>query len=226
VLTVFNETDSSLAISGRDRFVGRYRSTLSSPGLSSSAATMQDCSLAAGDEPCRTSRISASSAACAAHAAAAPRSNSAEPVIANGRTSRSASARARARRPGFPRAGHRAHGKRDRPAGRASMTVTYPGPVPCHPEHRPPRLEPPPDRLPPGQITARVLRISPELARSSSSAASKARAAGHPEGGPGGQQPAGWSGSPAPASPPAAIPGDRPRRTLERFVVAATASVQ
>ena len=35
VLTVFGETDSPLAISRRDRFVGRYRSTLSSPGLSS-----------------------------------------------------------------------------------------------------------------------------------------------------------------------------------------------
>ena len=33
VLTVFGETDSSSAISGRDRFVGRYRSTRSSPGL-------------------------------------------------------------------------------------------------------------------------------------------------------------------------------------------------
>ena len=38
VLTVFGETDSSPAISGRDKFVGRYRSTLSSPGLSSSAS--------------------------------------------------------------------------------------------------------------------------------------------------------------------------------------------
>ena len=65
VLTVFTETDSSLAISGRDRFVGRYRSTLSSPGLSSSVGGNEDCSLAAGDEPCRTSRMSASSAACA-----------------------------------------------------------------------------------------------------------------------------------------------------------------
>ena len=33
VLTVLSETDSSLAISGRDRLVGRYRSTRSSPGL-------------------------------------------------------------------------------------------------------------------------------------------------------------------------------------------------
>ena len=38
VLTVFTETDSSLAISGLDRFVGRYRSTLSSVGLSSSTS--------------------------------------------------------------------------------------------------------------------------------------------------------------------------------------------
>ena len=65
VLTVFGETDSSPAISGRDRLVGRYRSTLSSPGLSSSAGGDEDWSLAAGDEPCRTSRMSASSAACA-----------------------------------------------------------------------------------------------------------------------------------------------------------------
>jgi hypothetical protein len=36
VLTVFGETDRSRAISSLDRFVGRYRSTLSSPGLSSS----------------------------------------------------------------------------------------------------------------------------------------------------------------------------------------------
>jgi len=33
VLTVLGETDSSPAISGRDRFVGRYRSTLSSPAF-------------------------------------------------------------------------------------------------------------------------------------------------------------------------------------------------
>ena len=38
VLTVFGETDRSRAISSLDRFVGRYRSTLSSPGLSSSVA--------------------------------------------------------------------------------------------------------------------------------------------------------------------------------------------
>jgi hypothetical protein len=34
VLIVFTDTDSSVAISGRDRLVGRYRSTLSSPELS------------------------------------------------------------------------------------------------------------------------------------------------------------------------------------------------
>ena len=38
VLTVFSEMDSSPAISGLDRFVGRYRSTLSSLGLSSCAS--------------------------------------------------------------------------------------------------------------------------------------------------------------------------------------------
>src|SRR6266702_200528 len=65
VLTVFSETDSSPAISGRDRFVGRYRSTLSSPGLSSSAGGHEDCSVAAGGEPCRTSRMSVSSAGAA-----------------------------------------------------------------------------------------------------------------------------------------------------------------
>ena len=42
VLTVFGETDSSPAISGRDRLVGRYRSTLSSPGLSSSRPAAED----------------------------------------------------------------------------------------------------------------------------------------------------------------------------------------
>src|SRR5690348_4057863 len=47
VPTVFGETDSSLAISGRDMLVGRYLSTLSSPGLSSSAGGGEDCSLTA-----------------------------------------------------------------------------------------------------------------------------------------------------------------------------------
>jgi hypothetical protein len=61
-LTVFGETDSWSAISGRDRFVGRYRGTRSSPGLSSSADGGEDCCRAAGDAPCRTSRMSASSA--------------------------------------------------------------------------------------------------------------------------------------------------------------------
>ena len=73
VPTVFGETDSSPAISGRDRLVGRYLSTLSSPGLSFSAGGGEDCSLTAGD------------------------SSSREPVIANGSTSRSGSARAKAR---------------------------------------------------------------------------------------------------------------------------------
>ena len=59
VLTVFTETDSSPAISGRDRFVGRYRSTLSSPGLSSSAGGAQVRSVAGRDEPRRTPRMSA-----------------------------------------------------------------------------------------------------------------------------------------------------------------------
>ncbi len=49
VLTVLGETDSSPAISGRDRFVGRYRSTLSSPGLSSSAGGEEDCSFGNGN---------------------------------------------------------------------------------------------------------------------------------------------------------------------------------
>jgi len=113
VLTVFNETDSSPAISCRDRLVGRYRSTLSSPGLSSSAGGNEDCRLAAGDEPSRTSRMSVSSAACAVWCRGSASSSSPEPVIANDRTSRSDSARASARPPsGWPRAGHRAHGER------------------------------------------------------------------------------------------------------------------
>ena len=44
VLTVFTETDSSLAISGRDRFVGRYRSTRSSLGLSCSISASEGSS--------------------------------------------------------------------------------------------------------------------------------------------------------------------------------------
>ena len=51
VLTVFGETDSSAAISGRDNLLGRYRSTLSSPGVSSSAGGDEERSLAAGDAP-------------------------------------------------------------------------------------------------------------------------------------------------------------------------------
>src|SRR6266511_2671984 len=97
VLTVFTETDSSLAISGLDRLVGRYRSTLSSLGLSSSVGGDEGWSLAAGEAPCRTSRISASRAACAVSCRGRASSSSPAPVIANGRTSRSGSARARAR---------------------------------------------------------------------------------------------------------------------------------
>ena len=63
VLTVFTETDSSLAISGLERLVGRYRSTLSSLGLSSSVGGVGDWPLAARDAPWTTSRMSASSAA-------------------------------------------------------------------------------------------------------------------------------------------------------------------
>ena len=61
-LTVFGETDNWPAISGRDRLVGKYRSTLSSLGVSSSADGSGDCSLAGGVEPCRTSRMSAAPA--------------------------------------------------------------------------------------------------------------------------------------------------------------------
>ncbi len=52
-LTVFGETDSSPAISGRDRLVGRYRSTRSSPGLSSSAGGDEDCRTAFGQAEAR-----------------------------------------------------------------------------------------------------------------------------------------------------------------------------
>ena len=51
VLTVFTDTDSSAAISGRDRFIGRYRSTFSSPWLSSSPWAAPGWSLAARDLP-------------------------------------------------------------------------------------------------------------------------------------------------------------------------------
>src|SRR4030095_6525344 len=72
VLTVFTETDSSLAISGLDRLVGRYRSTLSSVGLSSCAGGDENWPLAARDEPCTTSRMSAEARREPSHAAAAP----------------------------------------------------------------------------------------------------------------------------------------------------------
>src|SRR6266487_4359997 len=52
VLTVFTETDSSRAISGLEKFVGRYRSTLSSLGLRSSVGGGGGWSLAITDEPC------------------------------------------------------------------------------------------------------------------------------------------------------------------------------
>src|SRR5260370_16939470 len=80
-LTVSGETHRSPAISGRDRLVGRYRSSLSSPGLSSSAGGDEDRSLAAGDAPCRTSRISASSAACAVWCRGSASSSSAPPPL-------------------------------------------------------------------------------------------------------------------------------------------------
>jgi hypothetical protein len=64
-LIVFGETDSSPAISGQDKWLGRYRSTRSSPGLSSSAGGDGNRTLGAGDAPCRASRMSASSPACA-----------------------------------------------------------------------------------------------------------------------------------------------------------------
>ena len=92
VLTVCRETDSSPAISDLDRFVGRYRSTLSSPGLSSSVSGGADWSLAARDELCTRSRMSASSAACAVSCRGSVSSSSAEPVITNGSTTLSCSA--------------------------------------------------------------------------------------------------------------------------------------
>ena len=55
VLTVFTETDSSLAISGLDRFVGRHRNTPSSLGLSAPVSGDGCWLLAVRDEPCTTS---------------------------------------------------------------------------------------------------------------------------------------------------------------------------
>ena len=75
--------------------VGRYRSTRSSPGLRSSAGRYR--SPGVRDEPRMRSRMSASSAACAVWCRGSASSNSREPVIANGSTSRSGSARANAR---------------------------------------------------------------------------------------------------------------------------------
>ena len=61
VLTVFTDTDSSSAICGRDRLVGRYRSTRSSHGLSSSASGGADWFLVAGDSPRNTDAVLAPS---------------------------------------------------------------------------------------------------------------------------------------------------------------------
>src|SRR6266511_1158931 len=175
VLTVFTETDSSLAISGLDRLVGRYRSTLSSLGLSSSVGGDEGWSLAAGEAPCRTSRISASRAACAVSCRGRASSSSPAPVIANGRTSRSGSARARARSAAWFAARWSPSARWASPASRCvSTSVTSPmtGAVPL-------RTSASALRAPAGspsvrQITARALLISPELARSSSSAARRA----------------------------------------------------
>src|SRR6266851_7620082 len=54
VLTVFTETDSSLAVSGLERFVGRYRSTRSSLGLAA-PLTVRAHTAGAG-ETCRGQR--------------------------------------------------------------------------------------------------------------------------------------------------------------------------
>ena len=63
VLTVFTETDSSRAISGRDRLVGRYRSTRSSLGLSCSISASEDSLPGGMDDPRITSRMPVSRAA-------------------------------------------------------------------------------------------------------------------------------------------------------------------
>jgi hypothetical protein len=65
VLCVFTGTGSSAAISCRDRFAGRYRSTFSSPALISFPRDGTGRSVAAGDAPLSTSGMSASSAAAA-----------------------------------------------------------------------------------------------------------------------------------------------------------------
>ncbi len=68
MLTVFTETDSWLAISGRERFVGRYLSTRNSLGLSCSISANADSSPGDmdspgdRDDPRTTSRISVSRA--------------------------------------------------------------------------------------------------------------------------------------------------------------------
>ena len=96
VLTVFTETDNSPAISGRDRFVGRYRSTRSSLGLSCSIPAGEGSPSGGTDDPRITSRMVASSAACAVSCHGPASSSFSEPVIANGRISRSASDRSSA----------------------------------------------------------------------------------------------------------------------------------
>ena len=70
---------------------------LNAVGSSDDYYAQLSASLAGGDAPCRMSRMSASSAACAVSCRGSASSNGAEPVIANGSTSRSVSARAKAR---------------------------------------------------------------------------------------------------------------------------------
>ena len=97
VPTVFTDTGSSAAISCRDRFVGRYRSTFSSPALISSPRDGTGRSVAAGDAPLSTSRMSASSAACAVSCRGSAVSSYGNPSSRTAAPTRSASARARAR---------------------------------------------------------------------------------------------------------------------------------
>ena len=65
VLTVLMEMCSDRAISGRVRFVGRNRSTLSSLGLSCSGCGRRSRSMRGAGAPRSRSRTSASSALCA-----------------------------------------------------------------------------------------------------------------------------------------------------------------
>ena len=121
--------------------------------------------------------MSASSAPCAVSCRGRASSSSREPVIANGRTSRSASARASARSAAWCAARWSPSSRWASPASRsASTTVTYPttGAVPSRTSASTPRA--PAGSPSARQITARASRISPEPARSSSTAASTARA--------------------------------------------------